>query len=246
MTYFPYVLKEDPRPCLGLIVLQSDETIEDDFRRLFAPTDVRLHITRVTSGVELNAETFEAMEADLPAAATKLPRSVEFDVVGYACTSGATVIGADRVCSLVQSGCRTQSVTNPLSAAIAAIKSLALKRVGIVSPYVHSVADQLRTTFENNGIEVPAMLSFGEDTETNVARIVPASLKDAARALVKKAQIDGVFLSCTNLRTLDIIDALEAELGVPVLSSNQALAWHFAQLSSRDVGAARIGRLMSQ
>ena len=40
----------DTRPCLGLIVLQVDETIEDDARRLFAPADARLHVTRVPSG----------------------------------------------------------------------------------------------------------------------------------------------------------------------------------------------------
>ena len=40
-----------------------------------------------------------------------------------------------------------------------------------------------------------------------------------------------MFLSCTNLRAFKIIEAAEAEAGVPVLSSNLVFAWHLARLS---------------
>ena len=58
-----------------------------------------------------------------------------------------------------------------------------------------------------------------------MARIAPASIHSAALAVGQSEEVDAVFLSCTNLRTLDIIDDLEAVLQKPVLSSNQALAW---------------------
>jgi maleate isomerase len=75
------------------------------------------------------------------------------------------------------------------------------------------------------------MLSFGEEVEARVARIDPRSTAEAARALAWRGGMDALFLSCTNLRTYDILPALQAELGLPVLSSNQALAWHMARLA---------------
>jgi maleate isomerase len=126
-------------------------------------------------------------------------------------------------------------VTNPLSAALAAFADRGVARVGIVSPYVASVAAPLRTAFMDAGIEVPDTVSFGEEIEARVARIAPKSIANAARALVARSAMDAVFLSCTNLRTFDILPMLEAELGMPVFSSNQVLAWHMARLAGQGV-----------
>ncbi|MEM9813047.1 MAG: aspartate/glutamate racemase family protein [Pseudomonadota bacterium] len=231
MSTHPYELDVDTRPRLGLVVLQADETIEDDFRRLFSPDEVRLHITRIPSGAELNPETIREMELALPAAAALLPEAVRFDAVGYGCTSGSTLIGADRVRALVQSSCRTEAVTEPLTAAFAAFSSLHCTRIGIVSPYIASVSEALRRAFEAQGFDVAQVVSFGEEIEANVARISPASIKSAAESLAVRAALDGIFLSCTNLRTLGVLGDLERDLGLPVLSSNLALAWHLAELT---------------
>ncbi len=226
MTAFPYDLQEDPLPRLGLVVLQVDETIEQEFRRLFPADSTRLHVTRIPSGAELTPETIARMTDALPAAAGLLPGPL--DVVGYACTSGTTLIGAERVRDLVAGAVQTRAVTDPLTAARAHCHALGLARIGIVSPYIPSVAEPIRAAFEAAGIAVPATLSFGEEVEARVARIAPASIAEAARTLARRAPLDGLFLSCTNLRTLDLLDPLAAELGIPVLSSNRCLAWHMA------------------
>jgi len=229
---------------LGLIVLQVDETIEQDFRRLFVSRDVALHITRIPSGAELTPDTIAAMELALPAAAELLPPAASFGSVGYACTSGTTLIGADRVRALVAGAVNTHNVANPLTASIAALKAVGARRVAIVSPYIDTVATPIRHAFERAGFDVPATLSFGEEVEARVARIDPASIYSAGLAVAAQAQVDAVFLSCTNLRTLDIIDPLEQALGIPVISSNQALAWHMAQNTGAPLAADAPGRLM--
>ena len=230
-----YNLSDDPRPRLGLIALQVDETLEDDFRRLIPRGDARLHVTRIPSGARLNADSIGQMAHDLPAAAALLPPAVTFDAVGYACTSGTTLIGAARVADLVSGACTTRAVTDPLTATLRAIRALGLQRIGILSPYVAPVADAMRAAFVDAGVAVPDGVSFGEEIEANVARIEPASTADAARALAARTALDGVFLSCTNLRTLDLIAPLESELGVPVLSSNLTLAWGMARLAALSV-----------
>jgi len=246
MDRFPYTLT-DPigsAATLGLIVLQVDETIEQDFRRLFAAPDIALYVSRIPSGAELTPDTIAQMAIDLPQAASLLPPAASFDVIGYACTSGTTLIGVDQVAQLVGGNATTQAVTNPLTATIAALTALNVTSVAIVSPYIASVALPICKAFLDAGFDVPATLSFGEEVEANVARIDPAAIHAAALEVGRTPGVEAVFLSCTNLRTLDIIDDLERQLGMPVISSNQALAWHMAQTASVEVATDTHGALL--
>jgi maleate isomerase len=92
------------------------------------------------------------------------------------------------------------------------------------------------------GIQTPVFGSFDEASEERVVRITPQSTRDAAIALNTDG-VDAIFLSCTNLNTLAVIEEVEDKINKPVLSSNQVLAWHLSQLSGVPPGA-QIGRLM--
>jgi maleate isomerase len=226
---------------LGLVVLQADETLEQDFRRLFPDTGIAIYTSRIPSGDALSTDSIAAMEAELPRGAGLLPRAARFDAIGYACTSGTTLIGAEAVARMIRKGVETPVVTDPLTAAIAALNVLGVKRLGLVTPYVEDIAAPVRDAFVAAGFAVGETLTFGEEVEARVARIAPQSIKAAARAAAVGSE--AVFLSCTNLRTLDIIDELEVELGIPVLSSNQVLAWHMAQATGAPLAQGAVGRL---
>ena len=228
---------------LGLIVLQVDETIEQDFRRIFTDPGVALYVTRIPSGAELTPDTIAEMGAALPRATALLPQAAPFDVVGYACTSGTTLIGVETVADMVSANVPTHAVANPLSATIAALRAVQARSVGIVSPYIETVAAPVAAALRAAGFTVPATLSFGEGVEARVARIDPVSIRDAALEIGQTAGLDAVFLSCTNLRTLDILDAFDDQLVKPVIASNQALAWHMARLSGARLAADAPGRL---
>ena len=246
MTRLPYVLTGPigKRASLGLVVLQVDETVEHDFRRMFGSEEIALYVTRIPSGADLTPESLSAMEAELPVAAGLLPASVDFDAIGYACTSGAMRIGPDRVGALVRQAARVRHVTQPLTATIEALTRLGAKEIGLVSPYIDAVSAPLRATLEAQGFVVRAFASFDEQVEARVARIDPASIQDAAMAVGRRNDVDAVFLSCTNLRTLDTIEVLEERLCKPVISSNQVLAWHMARLSGIERIVAGPGQLM--
>lgn len=219
----------DARPVqLGMIVLQSDETLEADMRRLLPP-QVELLVSRVQSGETLSHEMIAGMEHRLTAAADLLPRGTVFGAVGYGCTSASAQIGSARVAELVRAGVSTPHVTDPAAALIAACGAMGLRSLGLVSPYIPSISDRLRGVIENAGIAVAQFGSFSEPVEANVVRITEASLRCAAERVAEGS--DGVFLSCTNLRTLDVIPQIEARIGKPVLSSNQVLAWHMLRLA---------------
>lgn len=216
---------------LGLIVLQPDETIEHDFRRLLPVEDVALYVSRIPSETEVTGDTLEQMRQDLPGAAALFPRGLSFDAVGYGCTSGTSVIGPAAIADLVRSGVNTRDVTEPVSGLIAACHAMGVGRIGFLSPYIAEVSATLRDTLGQNGIASPVFGSFDEPVEARVARIDGQSVIAAASALAQQGGIDALFLSCTNLRTLDVIAPIEAATRLPVLSSNLVLAWHLAQLT---------------
>ena len=233
MTHFDYTL-EGPigtRATLALVALQTDETIEHDFRRLFPSDAVSLYITRVPSGADVTTETLASMAQALPAATRLLPPELAYDVVGYGCTSGTAVIGPDMIAQQVRQGCAADQVTEPLSALVALCDARGVARLAFLSPYIESVSGTLREALNSRGIQTPVFGSFNEAEETKVAKISKQSLYDAAMTLGASGDVDAVFLSCTNLRTLDVIPLIEKDLGKPVFSSNQALAWHIAQLA---------------
>ncbi|MGB3243348.1 MAG: Asp/Glu racemase [Sulfitobacter sp.] len=233
MTHFNYTL-EGPigtRATLGLVVLQTDETLEHDFRRLFTAPDVSLYVTRVPSGADVTPETLASMSVALPAATRLLPPALTYDVVGYGCTSGTAVIGPDMIAKQVRAGCRAAHVTEPVSALVALCAARGVSRLAFLSPYIESVSATLRHALNVRGVATPVFGSFDEAEETRVAKISKSSLYDAAMALGASDQVDAVFLSCTNLRTLDVIPQIEADIGKPVFSSNQALAWHMGNLA---------------
>lgn len=221
-----YSVSRETNPAIGLIVLQADETIERECGEIFSRFDVRTYVSRVPSGAEVTPETLRMMEEELPRSAELLPPSVSFSAVGYGCTSGATHIGSGAVAAAVRRGCRTDHVSDPLRAVIAACRALSVKRLAFLSPYIESVAAPMREALAESGIETTVSGSFNEASEEKVAKICPSSIRDAGRELADGVECDALFMSCTNLPALSVISGLEDDLGVPVLSSNQVLAWH--------------------
>lgn len=228
---------------LGLIVLQTDQTLEHE-AALFQRPGLARYVSRVPSGAEVTPETLRAMADELPRAAGLLPPSIAFDVVGYGCTSGTMAIGADRVSDLIRANCSARHVTNPLSALLAACEAMQIARMAVLTPYIASVATPLCDQIAKAGVTVTGQVSFGEESEARVARISEASIIDGALAAIDQAPCEAVFLSCTNLRCFDLIPRLEAESGKTVLSSNQVLFWHMAQLAGV-TGLAGPGQLFA-
>ena len=241
----PYTLAPLEPLRAGLVVLQSDETIEADMRRLL-PDGLPLMVTRVPSATVVSSDSLQEMAAVLTQAASLFPRGADFAVVGYGCTSGSAQIGAGEITRLVKAGVTAGAVTQPLSALVAACRALDVTRIGMISPYVAQVSQTLIDALAAQGITVTGFASFDEPLEQNVVRISAESLTDAATSLHRDYDVEAVFLSCTNLRTLDVIAPLEARLDVPVLSSNQVLAWHMCALAVVPVAHDTFGCLWAR
>ena len=231
------------RAALGLLVLETDQTIEDEFRAIWPSAGVALYGARLHNSPHITPETLKEMEGLIVPATELLPPMVDLSVVAFACTSGAMVIGEPRVAELIHSARPKAAVTDPVTAAIAALRSSGVKRVGLLTPYTADINARLRGALIERGLDIPVMGSFNEADDAVVARITPQAILDAVVRLGESAACDGVFVSCTSLRVARIVEAAEARIGKPVTSSNHALAWHMLRLAGIDDDIPGFGRL---
>ncbi|MCK0126907.1 hypothetical protein MWU76_21130 [Gelidibacter sp. F2691] len=234
------------RARLGLIVLQTDQTIEHEFAGIFGAQDgVSIYASRIPNAMDVTPETLRQMATDLPHTAGLLPTSFGFDVIGYACTSGATMIGEDRVDALIRGVHPEVKTTNPISACKAALSALGLKRIALVTPYPVDVTLQMQANLRVAGFETTAVATFDQSDDFTVARISADSILKAVLQIGAQSDCDGVFVSCTSLRAMQVIAKAEAILDKPVISSNQVLAWHMMRLAGLSEAPPNAGRLFN-
>ncbi len=227
---------------LGVVVLSTDETLEPELRQITAKTGKSLYHSRIPFDPCVTPETLARMEAALPASVSLFPRHTEFGAIGFGCTSGATIIGATQVAKIVQKQFPQASVTDPISAVIAACDALGVTRLGMLTPYRADVSEAMCTLLKENGLTVSAFGSFEEEQDHKVARITEAATLEGLLQ-VGAGECDAVFASCTNLRTFGVIEAAETALDKPVISSNSAFAWHLHRLAGATGPIAGPGKL---
>lgn len=219
------------RARIGLIILATDHTLEHEFRQIFRLPGVALYGTRIENAADINPATLAAMERGLAGSARVILPGTPFDVIAYGCTSGAVVIGEENVFRRIHEARPEARCTTPITGALAGLKALGARRIALLTPYIDSVNQRLKSYIEARGIAVPVIGSFNHEDDNEVARISTASIHDAAMELGRHPAVDAVFVSCTSLRVAEIAEPLERELGKPVTSSNHAMAWHCLRLA---------------
>jgi maleate isomerase len=233
------------RARLGLVVLATDQTIEHEYRAVLARLPgVALYHARIYNSPTITPETLAAMEGDIAPVARLLPPG-DFDVVAFGCTSASMVLGEARVFELLAEAHPEARGTTPITAAFAAFRAFGARRVSVLTPYPAEVNATVQRYIEAAGFEIPVFGSFNEGDDPTVARISPASLRAAARRVAEAAPVDALFVACTSLRLLEAAEGIEAELGLPVTSSNHAMIWHCLRLAGIEDMVPGFGRLYS-
>ena len=243
----PYSLDEsvDTQPTIGVVVLSTDETLEPEFRRIYSAQPSRIYHSRIPFDPVVTPDTLATMEAQLPASLALFSRHIDFDVIGYGCTSGATVIGSDKIEKIVHAQFPDAAVTDPIRSVIAACRALGVARMGMLTPYSLDVTQAMQARLEKSGIDVCSFASFNETYDHRVARITEQSVLDAIVKL-NTDECDIIFASCTSLRCFNIIETAEEQLNKPVISSNSAFAWHLHGLAGAAEGLSGPGQLFRQ
>ena len=226
--------KPDLLPRLGAVLLASDLTTEADFSYLFAADAVRLHYSRVANINPTTPENLIRMAPRLTAATDLLVPGTELAAIYYSCTSAAAVIGEEAVRQTMQSARPGVPVVTPTLAVLRACAALGVHKIALLSPYLPETSTVLADYLRQHGLEIYCSECLGIADDRDIARVQPESLIAAARPLLDSGA-EALFMPCTALPALGVIEQLERLSGKPVLSSNQASAWllrQHAQLSS--------------
>jgi len=244
----PHQLDESlrSRAAIGLVVLATDHVIENEFQKILNLQGVALYQSRIFNEPSVNTETLSAMESRLENSVKLILPGMPLDVVAFGCTSASMVIGPSRIHEICQKAKPGVRVTNPFTAAIEALRTMEVSRIALLTPYRDDLNQQMRSNFEKEGIQVPAMASFNVEDDNRVGRIAPASIEAVALEIGKHSSVDGIFVACTNLRIAERVHFLEQKLGKPLTSSNHAMAWHTLSLAGISHSQAGWGRLFEK
>ena len=229
------------RAKLGFVLLASEQTIESEMMR-YVPEGVGVHFSRANNPDEITATTLAAMRDSLAPAAAVLAPNADLDVICYACTSGSVVMGEDVVIGELLRGSNARQATTLVSGVFAAFEALGVRRVAVATPYLDEVNRIEADYFANKGFDVVRLEGLNLTLDSEMVRVTPNYLRDFAIS-VDSPDAEAVFVSCGALRSVEVIDEIEAVVGKPVVTSNQGMLWHCRRLSGIDDRLDGMGRL---
>jgi maleate isomerase len=233
------------RASIGLIVLATDHTIEHEWRKLLCADGVAFYGSRVANSAEISPETLAEMEARIAPGVALIRPGERLDVVAFGCTSASIVIGEEKVFERIREARPEVQCTTPITAARVGFTALGVQRIGLLTPYVRRINEQMADYLSARGIEVVAMGSFEHSNDNEVARIDAASLRQGILEVGDQAHVQAVFVSCTSLRLAEAVADIEQRLGKPVTSSNHAMAWHSLRLAGVNDPLPQFGELFT-
>ena len=216
--------KKKFNPKVGLIALSTDYTIESDFNTVCRDLPLDIFINRIHNQNPLTKENLLKMQDELESVAKKILPDEKLDTIAYGCTSGTIAIGEDNVKEKVLLAKPNCYVTTPVTSAIKAFKEMSIKKIAVFTPYPDSVNKTIFEYFTKKNIEVLSFASLNLNLDSDIAKIDPQYLLETFVKL-DTANADALFISCTALPVLKIIDEVEKKINKPVLSSNQTLIW---------------------
>lgn len=216
---------------IGLLIPHRNTTMEPEFYGM-GPEGVSIHTARMILKEPSPAALME-MEEEIYRAASVIV-GVNPDVIVVGCTSGSFIKGfgydqklMEKIANLTEVPAITTS-----TAVIEALKFFKLTKVAVATPYTDEVNEKEREFVEAHGISVTQIAGLGYSKPitdyplaskpvSGIGLLHPSTAYKLAKS-VDTGDADGIFISCTNLRTIEIIEALEENTGKPVVTSNQA------------------------
>ncbi len=219
------------RASIGLIALGTDKVGEIDTREFLSGIDgVAMFTTRIPMAEVATPQSLAAMGPHLEEAARRIIPGSKLDAIAFSCTSGTVAIGCGNVRKSIGQARPGIEVATPVEAGAEALRRLGAKRITLMVPYLIDTANLISGFFEEGGFEILAKATFNLGGDPDMNRVSAESLIETG-ARVFDPRSDALFLSCTGLYTSPVVQRLEQRIGKPVVTSNQAVAWHALRLA---------------
>lgn len=218
------------RARIGLIVPSSNTVCEPEMARL-CPEGVATYSTRIL--FEPTIRGLRAMKDHVKRASLELSSEGICQIIAFCCTVGSMIGGVDdeeEMIDLIEKGTNTTAITTT-TAVRASLAAMQVKRIAVATPYTLEINLREKEELEKRGFNVTGIRGYHEDISPEGLRneMIGRLLPEIAFELglkVNSNENEAIFISCTNFRTIEILEKLEKETGKPVLSSNQATLWY--------------------
>lgn len=201
----------------------------------------RYFIERVTR------ENLEQMMEQVDRAAREVA-SARVDVIAQCGTPGVFVhgFGYDRtVIDRIESATGIPATTMATSV-VEALRRLGVRRVTVGTAYTDDLNELLRAFLEASGLEVCGVLGLGLVRNVDIGDRPPeVAYRLGRRIFAQTPDAEALFISCGGLRTFEVIEPLEEDLGVPVTTSSQATFWNALRMSGVRAQVHGFGRLLT-
>jgi len=216
------------RKRIGLLVPAVNRTMEDDFSG-WMPQSVALNTMRMyypPTDPATMAEKLQIMDDHVGESARVLARARP-DVIAFGCTSGSFLHGLgwdQKIIEQVREASGGIPTVATARCVVDALNELGVKKIAAASPYPPEINERLKKFLADAGFEV---VSFDYEDGRKVGDVDlfdPEVVFELGKR-VDRPEADAIFISCTNFRAAAIIERLEAEVGKPVVTSNQATFW---------------------
>ena len=222
--YISPKFKKKNNPKIGLLALSTDLTIEKDFYSVCNNLPFDVFVNRIHNENPLTKENLLKMYDQIEPVTEKILPGQKVNTVAYGCTSGTIAIGEDKVKEKIQLAKPGCYVTNPISSAIKAFTLMNAKKIALFTPYPESVNNTILEYFKKKNINIISLSTFNIDLDVDIASVDPEYLLETLIKL-NASNADALFVSCTALPVLEILEEVEKKIKKIVLSSNQTLVW---------------------
>jgi maleate isomerase len=238
----------EPLRCtIACIQLPTDHTGDLDIAgivSLFPRVALRLQKMDADEFEGCDETSYSHLKGSIQTTLKALKPNHSITAAALACTSMSFSIGLEETNKIIQNCLPLAKPTSMGHAITTALKSFDAKKLVVITPYINEVAQMSVNRLEEQGFDVLGYDYLGLHQDLEIENIDPKFIFEKAVVLANKFdEADAIVLCCSAMRTTNIIDKLEKEVGKPVIASTQAMVWHLLRLSGIDDKINKLGRL---
>lgn len=250
------VAKPEGLSRIGLIVPSSNTTMETElpelFRRQSEATGHRYTFHSARAGMKnVNKEELLAMVSKAADCAASVS-DANVDTIAYACLVAVMAQGPNAhanseavIAQAARENGNPAEVTSSAGALVRTLQGLGVRKIAMVTPYMKPLTQMVREYIEGSGIEVLEAVSLEVPDNLAVGRLDPQNLPEIARNLQRDGADAIVLSACVQMPSLPAVQAVEDELGLPVITAATATAYEILKSLGHEPAIGGAGALLS-
>ena len=209
---------------VGLIVPSTNTVMEPDlYRNLPAGTTVHTSRMLLEGSVTIEAEEL-MLDVYLPECARQIGTLMP-DVVVFGCTSAGALRGPayeQELAGEISKATGAPTVTI-MGAVVEELNRLNAKSVAVLTPYSEEINDTIKESLEASGFTVPFIDGMDVKGAFNIAAVSQDEIVQYVKEQLQGVESDCLFVSCANLKSVDVLNEMRTVARRPVVTSNQAV-----------------------